>query len=110
MGRVCSDKIAEEFKNITKEESAPQFQGLLRLEPFEQRLERQRKKDRLYCQIALLKAKNLLKAIKEYIELFESDKEVKKEVETIKRKYKKWGIDLKVLKYKKGEEIETKSQ
>lgn len=109
MERVCGGKIVEEFKSIVKEESSPQFQWL-RLEPFKQRLKRKRKEDRLYCRAALLKAKNLLKALKEYIELFESDKEVKKEVETIKRKYKKWGIDLKVLKYKKGEEIETKSQ
>jgi len=107
--RVCGGKIAEEFKNIVEEESWPRSPWL-RLEPLEQRLERERKEDRLHCQVALLKAKNLLKALKEYIKLFESDKEVEKEVETIKRKYKEWGIDFKFLKHKRGEEVETKSQ
>lgn len=106
--RVCGGKIAEEFKTIVKEESSPRFRWL-RDEPFEQRFERERKENRLHCQVALLKARNLLKAVKEVIELFESE-ELKKESEVIKRKYKEWGIDFKFFKHKKGEEVETKGQ
>jgi len=111
LNQVCGEDIAEEFKNIIRE-GEPLERGfvIFSSENSEQQLEKRRQRQKLNCELALDKARNLLKALKEYIELFESDKQVKKEVETIKRKYKKWGIDFKFLKHEKGEETETKSQ
>lgn len=113
LGRVCGGKVAEEFKNITKEEKIPlpvSWSIFREGESFEKRFKLQREREIISCRAALCKARNLLKAVKENIELFESDKEAKKEAGKIKRKYKGIELGLPWLKYKRGEEVETKEE
>lgn len=110
LNRVCGEKIAEEFKKtFNKKEFLPSYLFSSH-KTLEQRFEERRKRQKLNCQVALCKAKNLLKAVKEDIKLFGSDKEVQKEVETIKRKSKEYALGPSFLRYRKREEVETKSE
>jgi uncharacterized protein YbaR (Trm112 family) len=107
--RVCSSEIVEEFNSITKEERLPPsgtwlFSG----KTFEQRLQQRREKELIYYRAALYRAKNLLNAVKEDIELFELDEEAKKEAKKIKRKYEIEGGIPGLLKGKFSKEVEDK--
>ncbi len=114
LDRVCSKDIVKEFQNIVKREPQLPRRGFLwGTTTIEERIERYMKKrderNKLEYRVQLCLTKNLLTAIKENIEFFESDEETKKEAEKIKRKFEEIEVGIPgLLKYKRAKETEKK--